>query len=55
MKVRDGKLAVETEAGVRLLDVKGTTDARAGQWLALERFSLLERAALYAYFARVAP
>jgi uncharacterized protein YxjI len=55
VKPRAARLVFETEDGARLSDLDGTTNARAGMWFALERFSLPERAALYAYFERVAP
>jgi hypothetical protein len=53
VKVREGRLAFETEGGERLHVLKGTTDARAGMWLAAEPLTLLERAALVVYFSDV--
>jgi hypothetical protein len=53
VKTREGRLAFETEAGERLSVLKGTTDARAGMWLAAEPLTLLERAALVVYFREV--
>jgi hypothetical protein len=53
VKERDGKLAFETEAGVKTAVLKGTTDARAGMWLAAEPLTLAERAALVIYFREI--
>jgi hypothetical protein len=55
VKVREGKVVFETEEGERLGQLDGGTDALASAWFALERFSPLERMALYAYFAKVGP
>ncbi len=52
-KAAGGGLAVEANGGRRLGAVAGTDDARAGAWLALERFTPAERAALWAYFTAV--
>ncbi|MBI2217459.1 MAG: hypothetical protein HYU51_09190 [Candidatus Rokubacteria bacterium] len=46
-------LVFETDTGRRTHTVSGHVDLGAGTWLALERFSLAERAALWAYFAHV--
>ncbi len=54
VKPRAGGLVFETEAGARLGEVSGITDVHAGLWLALDRFSPAERAALWAFFANVA-
>ena len=53
VKRRQGRLVFESEAGARLGELAGTDDARAGLWFALPRFSPLERAALWAFFANV--
>jgi hypothetical protein len=53
VKPGDGGLVVEGDGGKRVGKIAGTTDARAGGWLALERFSPAERAALWAYFTSI--
>ena len=53
VKSREERLAFETEAGERLSVLKGTSDARAGMWLALERLPLAQRAALLVFFLEV--
>lgn len=53
VKEREGRLAFETEAGEKRAVLKGTTDARAGMWLAAEPLTLAERAALVVYFREV--
>lgn len=55
VKPRDGKVVFETEQGERQAQLEGVTDARAAQWLALERFALAERAALTVFFLKVNP
>ena len=53
VKPRDGRVVFESESGARLRELSGSADALAATWLALDRFSLAERGALWAYFARV--
>jgi hypothetical protein len=53
VKVREGKVVFETEAGDRLGQLDGAREPLPAAWLALERFTPLERMALYAYFMRV--
>jgi hypothetical protein len=53
VKPRDGRVAFESEAGARLYDLRGSADASAALWLSLDRFSPAERAAIWAFFARV--
>lgn len=53
VKPAGGGLVVEADGGRRLGEVAGTDDARAGAWLALERFTPAERAALWAYFREI--
>ncbi|MFN7951691.1 MAG: hypothetical protein U0610_08180 [bacterium] len=55
VKIRPGKLVFETEGGERIGDLDGASDARAGVWLAVDQLPIPERAALWAYFAKVAP
>ncbi len=55
VKPRDGQVVFETEQGERRAELEGVTNARAAQWLALERFSLAERAALLVFFLKVNP
>jgi hypothetical protein len=42
-----------TEAGARVAEVAGASRVTAGVWFGVERFSPAERAALWAYFARL--
>jgi hypothetical protein len=53
VKEREGHLAYETETGEKRAELKGTTDARAGMWMAAEPLTLAERAALVVYFREV--
>lgn len=50
-----GRVAIEGGSGSPLFELEGTTDARAGIWFALERFTLPERAALCVFFLKVGP
>jgi hypothetical protein len=53
VKPAGGGLVIEADGGRRLGEVAGTNDARTGAWLALERFTPAERAALWAYFTTI--
>jgi hypothetical protein len=53
VKPRAGKLVFESEDGARKGELEGATNPRAGMWFALERLTLAERAALFAYFEKV--
>ncbi len=55
VKIRPGKIVFETEGGERIGDLEGASDARAALWLAVDRLSVTERAALWAFFAKVSP
>ena len=55
VKIRPGKIVFETEGGERIGDLEGASDARAALWLAVDQLSVPERAALWAFYAKVAP
>ena len=50
---RDQGFAFATSAGARVADLAGAHRVTAGLWFGVERFSPAERAALWAYFARL--
>jgi hypothetical protein len=53
VKVKGGKLSFKSESGDRLYTLKGTADARAGMWFALDKLSLPERATLCVFFLTI--
>jgi hypothetical protein len=55
LKSSEDKVVFENEQGERLALAKGTTRPQAAVWLALDKLSLAERAALWAYFETAAP
>lgn len=55
VKAAGGKVTFEAASGDKLGEVEGASDTRAAAWLVIEKLSLAERAALWAFYARVAP
>jgi hypothetical protein len=53
VKVREGKLVFDAEDGTRLASLDGTTDPRAGMWLAVDALPLPQRGALFVFFQGV--
>jgi hypothetical protein len=52
-KARDGKVNFKTEEGESLGELKGTENARAAMWLALDGLPPRQRAAIVAFFLAV--
>ena len=55
VKASGGKVTFEGANGDKLGELEGASDTRAAAWLVIEKLSLAERAALWAFYAKVAP